>query len=72
MCNSSLEQGVFPDDMKIARVIPLFKSGDNQTVSNYRPISLLPQFSKILENIQQQDNEFSKCKTSIVFLSVWF
>lgn len=67
ICNSSLEQGVFPDDMKIARVIPLFKSGDDQTVSNYRPISLLPQFSKILENIQQQDNEFSKCKTSIVF-----
>ena len=51
ICNSSLEQGVFPDDMKIARVIPLFKSGDDQTVSNYRPISLLPQFSKILENI---------------------
>ena len=51
ICNSSLEQGVFPEDMKIARVIPLFKSGDDQTVSNYRPISLLPQFSKILENI---------------------
>ena len=36
--------------MKIARGIPLFKSGDDQIVSNYRPISLLPQFSKILEN----------------------
>ena len=32
-------------------MIPLFKSGDDQIVFNYRPISLLPQFSKILENI---------------------
>ena len=45
------EQGIFPDEMKIARIIPLFKSGDKQNVSNYRPISLLPQFSKILEKI---------------------
>ena len=37
--------------MKIARIIPLFKSGDKHNVSNYRPISLLPQFSKIVENI---------------------
>ena len=51
ICNTSLEQGIFPDEMKIARIIPLFKSGDKQNVSNYRPISLLPQFSKILEKI---------------------
>ena len=51
ICNLSLEQGVFPDDMKIAKVIPLFKAGDDQNFSNNRPISLLPQFSKILENI---------------------
>ena len=37
--------------MKIARVIPLFKSGNTKEFSNYRPISLLPQFSKILEKI---------------------
>ena len=37
--------------MKIARIIPLFKSDDKRNVSNYRPISLLPQFSKILEKI---------------------
>ena len=47
----TLSQGIFPDEMKIARIIPLFKSGDKQNVSNYRPISLLPQFSKILEKI---------------------
>ena len=47
--NLSLLNGVFPDSMKIARVIPLFKSGNTKEFSNYRPISLLPQFSKILE-----------------------
>ena len=51
ICNTSLGQGIFSDEMKIARIIPLFKSGDKQNVSNYRPISLLPQFSNILEKI---------------------
>jgi len=47
--NLSLEQGVFPDEMKVAKVIPLFKAGDKTCVNNFRPISLLPVFSKILE-----------------------
>ena len=50
--NLSLQTRVFPDGMKIARVIPLFKNGNiNDFFTNYRPISLLSQFSKILENI---------------------
>ncbi|XP_065650433.1 MATH and LRR domain-containing protein PFE0570w-like [Hydra vulgaris] len=47
----SLEQGIFPDKLKVARVIPVLKSGDATCVANYRPISLLPCFSKILEHI---------------------
>jgi len=43
--------GVFPDDLKIARVSPIFKADDKLLVNNYRPISLLPVFSKILEKI---------------------
>ena len=39
----------FDCSMKIARVIPLFKTGNTKEFSNYRPISLLPQFSKILD-----------------------
>ena len=35
--------------MKLAKVIPIFKIGKNDDMSNYRPISLLPQLSKILE-----------------------
>ena len=49
--NLSLLSGVFPDSMKIARVIPLFKTGNTREFSNYRPISLLPQFSKILDKM---------------------
>ena len=44
ICNTSLSKGIFPDEMKIARIIPLFKSGDKQNVSNYRHISLFRNF----------------------------
>ena len=47
--NLSLTQGIFPDEMKLAKVLPLFKSGDRSSINNYRPISLLPCFSKIIE-----------------------
>ena len=51
ICNISFRTGVFPSKMKIAKVIPMFKSGTETDVTNYRPISLLPQFSKILEKL---------------------
>ena len=51
MCSTSFEYGVFPDNMKVAKVVPLFKAGDRSVFSNYRPIFLLSQFSKILETI---------------------
>ena len=47
----SLKSGTFPDKMKIARVTPVFKSGDTSLMTNYRPISVLPCFSKMLERI---------------------
>ena len=40
-----------PVELKIARVVPLFKAGDKSIFSNYRPISVLPSFSKILEKL---------------------
>ena len=47
----SLQTGKYPDFLKIAKVIPEFKTGDLEEVSNYRPISVLPCFLKILERI---------------------
>jgi hypothetical protein len=49
--NLSLRHGVFPEKLKNCRVIPVYKSGDQLDVDNYRPISLLSSVSKILEKI---------------------
>ena len=46
--NVSITKGYFPEEFKLAKVLPIFKSGDEQ---NYRPISILPFFSKIFEKI---------------------
>ena len=49
--NLSFEKGIFPDRMKIGKVTPVFKGGDSADLSNYRPISVLPCFSKIFERL---------------------
>ena len=49
--NLSFTSGTFPTKMKIAKVIPVFKKGDTDVLNNYRPISILPSFSKLLEKI---------------------
>ncbi len=49
--NRSLLTGCVPKEMKIAKVIPIFKASDPTLLQNYRPVSLLPAFSKILEKI---------------------
>ena len=51
LINLSFESGIFPKHLKIAKVKPIRKINDNDEVSNFRPISLLSGFSKIIEKI---------------------
>ena len=51
LCNLSFSEGVFPNCMKNAKVIPLFKTGSKTELSNYRPISLLSCLSKVVEKL---------------------
>lgn len=51
ICKLSLSKGIFPDAFKRAIIKPIFKAGSRNLVSNYRPISILPSLSKILERI---------------------
>ena len=49
--NLCLGIGIFPDYLKTAEIIPLHKGGKKEITTNYRPISLLPQFGKLFEKI---------------------
>ena len=49
--NKSIENGTVPDELKVAKIIPIYKSEDKKLISNYRSISVLPVFSKILEKV---------------------
>ena len=49
--NNSIQEGVFPSELKLARVVPLFKSGDSNQITKFRPISVLTFFSKIFERV---------------------
>ena len=51
LINRSFAEGVFPKKLQIAKVIPIFKKGDKSLHTNYRPVSILPCFSKIIEKI---------------------
>ena len=51
LINKSIEQGMFPDELKVAKVFPIYKSSDKKSISNYRPISVLSFFSKVFEKV---------------------
>ena len=53
-----ISSGIFPDHLKYAAVKPLFKNGDKSKIFNYRPISILSSFSKVLEKVMH--NQFQE------------
>jgi hypothetical protein len=51
MINMSIQNGIFPSKLKIAKIVPVFKSGDETDPDNYKPISLLSIFNRIFEKV---------------------
>ena len=58
--NMSISTGIVPDELKVAKVVPIYKKENPEIFSNYRPVSVLPCFSKILERLV-----FNRCMNYI-------
>jgi hypothetical protein len=51
LCNRAIHEGKFPERLKYATIVPIYKKGDKSLESNYRPISILISISKIFEKV---------------------
>ena len=62
--NQSLQTGIFPDKLKLAKVLPIHKKNYDNILDNYHPISVLPTISKVLERIMYNQiyNHFTELK----------
>ena len=70
--NLSFCNGAVTDKLKLAKVIPIFKKGDPCSSGNYRPISLLSVFDKLLEKLMYSRLfNHLELKKSIISLSIW-
>ena len=49
--NICIEKGVYPDSLKLARVMPIFKGGNQNETTSYRPISILTQINRVFEKL---------------------
>ena len=62
--NLSIVKGIFPDDLKIAKVTPTYKADNSSNVSNYRPISALPcvqsSYNRLQKYLKDQDILYNK------------
>ncbi len=65
ICNKILTCGIYPNCLKRAIIVPIYKGGDRLDINNYRPISLTPSISKIIEKV-------IKSRLMSFFLKAWF
>ena len=72
LSTSTLNWGVYPNSLKLAKVIPIFKAGSKLEVNNYRPISLLPTLSKIIEKLMHIRLFSFLEQQCYIQLTVWF
>ena len=71
--NACFDFGIFPTYLKTAKVVPVYKAGDINEVTNYRPISILSIFSKIFEKlVHTRTLSFLKCHSVFNSYTVWF
>jgi len=72
LINYSFSKSVFPQRWKTAKVFPLFKGGDLENVNNYRPISVLPVLSKVIER-HVHDTLYSYLyDNNLIYPKAWF
>ena len=64
--NQSINTGTFPEKFKLAKVIPIHKTGSKTDLCNYRPISILSNFSKIFESLMKNQLMTYLNKTNIL------
>ena len=67
LVNLSIKQSLFPDQCKMAKLKPLFNKGSKSEPKNYRPISLLPVVSKIIEKTIQIQTQKYLDKSSLLY-----
>ena len=67
MINCSLTTAIVPDNIKIAKITPVYKTDDKHDMNNYRPISILPYFSKILEKVVYKRTMDFVTKSNILY-----
>ena len=70
--NKCINEGFYPDCLKVAEVIPIYKSGEQKICSNYQPISILLQLNKIFERILYDSVLLFTGIHVIIQISIWF
>mgnify|MGYP007030189716 CR=1 FL=1 len=66
LINRCLSDGMFPNTLKLSRVVPIYKKGDKSCPASYRPVSLTPVFSKII--VCAKIFETSKIRTNLIYI----